>query len=70
MTTEPDDAMLKMLQQIDTKLDSIIETISKRSSVSASRNQLIARAERIAAMTPSGIQQTDSAELLREDRMR
>ena len=32
--------------------------------------ELRARADRIAAMTPKGVKQTDSAELLREDRDR
>jgi hypothetical protein len=70
MTTEIDDATLKMLQRIDTKLDSIIAAISRRSSTGDARRQLIARAEGIAAMTPIGVRQTDSVELLREDRMR
>lgn len=32
--------------------------------------ELLARADRIAAMTPKGVKQTDSVKLLREDRNR
>jgi len=36
----------------------------------ASKNEIVARLEAVAAMTPTGVVQTDSALLIREDRDR
>jgi hypothetical protein len=66
------DATLEMLRQIDRKLDAMLEKLSDPKASNGGSNSsrsLMARAREIAAMTPA-VRQTDSVELLHEDRLR
>jgi hypothetical protein len=79
MADNRDDRALNMLKQIDSKLDSVLEKLSIFASEasplgvrsagprSARRSE---RARQVAAMTPAAIRQTDSVELLHQDRAR
>ncbi len=51
-------------------LEDELRELLKHAAHRRSPEELLAIAARIAAMTPEGIKQTDSAELLREDRDR
>lgn len=51
-------------------LEAELRLLLKQAANRKSPEELLAIADRIAAMTPEGIKQTDSAELLREDRDR
>lgn len=51
-------------------LEAEVREILRQAARRPSRVELLALADRIAAMTPQGVKQTDSAELLREDRDR
>ncbi len=51
-------------------LEAELRELLKQAANRKSPEELLAIADRIAAMTPEGIKQTDSAELLREDRDR
>lgn len=53
-------------RSLEAEIRALLTEVSERPS----RKAFIALAERIAAMTPEGIEQTDSVELLREDRDR
>lgn len=53
-------------RSLEAELREILRQVAGRPS----RAELLALADRIAAMTPKGVKQTDSAELLREDRDR
>jgi plasmid stability protein len=69
----PDEAVLARLQdRADEHNRSISEEASEiiRAAVRPSRDDRLARARRISDMTPKGVKQTDSVELLREDRSR
>lgn len=46
------------------------EILTQRANTTWRGAELLARADRIAAMTPKGVTQTDSVDLLREDRDR
>ena len=46
------------------------ELLSRRADVSIDRAELLARADGIRAMTPADVPQTDSTDLIREDRDR
>ncbi len=51
-------------------LEAELRELHKHAANRKSPEELLAIADRIAAMTPAGVKQTDSAELLREDRDR
>ena len=51
-------------------LEAELRELLKQAANRKSPEELRAIADRIAAMTPAGVKQTDSAELLREDRDR
>ena len=51
-------------------LEAELRELLKQAANRKSPKELLALADRIAAMTPAGVKQTDSAELLREDRDR
>ncbi len=51
-------------------LEAEVREILRQAAGRPSQVELLALADRIAAMTPKGVKQTDSAELLREDRDR
>jgi len=51
-------------------LEAELREILKQAATRRTRENLLAAADRIAAMTPKGVKQTDSAELIREDRDR
>ncbi len=51
-------------------LEAELRELLKQAANRKSPEELLAIADRIAAMTPEGVKQTDSAELLREDRDR
>ena len=51
-------------------LEAELRLLLKQAANRKSPEELLAIADRIAAMTPEGVKQTDSAELLREDRDR
>ncbi len=51
-------------------LEAELRELLKQAANRKSPEELLALADRIAAMTPEGVKQTDSAELLREDRDR
>ena len=51
-------------------LEAEVREILKQAAERKSREELLAAADRIAAMTPKGVKQTDSAKLIREDRDR
>lgn len=46
------------------------ELLSRRAFANVDRAELLARADRIRAMTPADVPQTDSTDLIREDRDR
>ena len=46
------------------------ELLSRRADASIDRAELLARADRIRAMTPADVHQSDSTDLIREDRDR
>lgn len=46
------------------------EILSEVAARRRRREELVAEADRIAAMTPKGVKQTDSTQLIREDRDR
>lgn len=48
-------------------LEAELREVLKQAANRKTREELLAAADRIAAMTPKGIKQTDSAELIRED---
>lgn len=51
-------------------LEAELREVLRQAANRKTREELLAAADRIAAMTPKGVKQTDSAELLREDRDR
>ena len=51
-------------------LEAEVRELLKQAADRKTREELLAAADRIAAMTPKGVKQTDSAELIREDRDR
>ena len=51
-------------------LEAELREILKRAASRKTRAEFLAEADRIAAMTPKDVRQTDSAELIREDRDR
>lgn len=69
-----DDEVVKRLKKKakdnNRSLEAEVRELLKQSANRKSTNELLAIADRIAAMTPKGVKQTDSAELLREDRDR
>ena len=48
-------------------LEAELREVLKQAANRKTREELLAAADRIAAMIPKGIKQTDSAELIRED---
>ncbi len=74
-----DDVTVHMLREIDRKLDALIEKLSIRAEgknsdqgaiVATPAEPLSECASKIAALTPKGARQTDTVELLRQDRSR
>lgn len=69
-----DETIVKKLkkQAVDNNrsLEAELRDILNRAADRPSKAELLGLADRIKAMTPKGVQQTDSAELLREDRDR
>jgi hypothetical protein len=72
--TDAEAQALQLLRQIDQKLEKLLqkwpndpdaELLSRKSAKSRA-----AHAQEIADLTPTSVRQTDSAELLREDRLR
>lgn len=51
-------------------LEAELREVLKQASNRKTREEMLAAADRVAAMTPKGIAQTDSAELIRSDRDR
>lgn len=51
-------------------LEAEVRELLRQAAERKTREELLAAADRIAAMTPKGVKQTDSAELIREDRDR
>ena len=51
-------------------LEAELREVLRQAATRKTREELLATADRIAAMTPKGVKQTDSAELIREDRDR
>ena len=51
-------------------LEGELRELLKQAADRKTREELLAAADRIAAMTPKDVKQTDSAELIREDRDR
>ncbi len=69
-----DDEVVKQLKEKakdnNRSLEAELRELLKHAAHRRSPEELLAIADRIAAMTPEGVKQTDSAELLREDRDR
>ena len=69
-----DDAVVERLKKKakdnERSLEAEVRTILKNAAGRLSGTEARALAERITAMTPKGVKQTDSAELIREDRDR
>ena len=69
-----DDLLMSDLSRLAVLNQVSVETLAKqmlRQSIPAhNRSMLADQADAIAAMTPKGVQQIDSVELLREDRQR
>jgi plasmid stability protein len=65
-----DDVLARLKDRADGHNRSISEEVTEivRAAVRSSKDDRLARARRIADMTPEGVRQTDSVELLREDR--
>jgi hypothetical protein len=79
MATNSEKVALDMLKKIDSKLDALIERLSiftrprdafEPRGPAPEGTRLSDRAEQVAALTPAAIQQTDSVELLHQDRAR
>jgi len=51
-------------------LEAELREVLKQAATRKTREELLAQIDSIAAMTPKGIKQTDSAKLIREDRDR
>jgi plasmid stability protein len=60
----------KKAAQSGRSLEAELREILRQAANRKTREELLAAADRIAAMTPKGVKQTDSAELIREDRDR
>ena len=60
----------KKAKDSNRSLEGEVRELLKQAVNRHSPEELLALADRIAAMTPKGVKQTDSAELLREDRDR
>jgi plasmid stability protein len=68
-----EDVMKNLKQQAkrnNRSVEAEVRELLKRNVGRKSPEELLALADKIKAMTPKGIKQTDSAELLREDRDR
>lgn len=69
-----DDAVVARLKEKAAKsgrsLEAYMRELAKEDAGRRTREELLAEADRIKAMTPKGVKQTDSALLLREDRDR
>lgn len=66
---EPVVARLRLVaRQRQTTVEAVAASILRDAMAGQSRNSLLDRADAIAALTPTGICQTDSADLVREDR--
>jgi len=69
--TESEALTLHMLRQIDQKLDRLLRELpGEKSSGLPDGDSLSECANKIAAMTPRGVRQTNAVELLHEDRRR
>jgi hypothetical protein len=67
---ELENLTLRMLRQIEQKLDSLLEKLSSAPHPYPDAKRPSECAKEIAALTPRMVQQTDSVELLHEDRSR
>lgn len=69
-----EESIVQRLKEKATKngrsLEAELREVLKRASNRKTREEMLAAADRVAAMTPKGIAQTDSAELIRSDRDR
>jgi plasmid stability protein len=69
-----EDAVVQRLKskaiQSGRSLEAELREVLRQAANRKSREEMLAAADRIAAMTPMNVKQTDSAELLREDRDR
>ncbi len=71
--TEAETLTLQLLKQIDHKLETLLQKLpDARDQITAAvrHNSRADRAREIAALTPQSIKQTDTVELLHEDRLR
>jgi len=70
--TEAEAIAIQLLKQIDQKLNRLVEKLSEESAggTELSAKSRSERAREVAAMTPRSIRQTDTVELLHEDRLR
>ena len=69
-----DDSVVERLKDKATQrgrsLEAELREVLKQAANQRTRAEMLAAADRIAAMTPKGVKQTDSADLIREDRDR
>ena len=64
------DGLLRRAQRNSVSVEQEAKGVLQRSVQGPTRRELVERAEAIAAMTPREIPQTDTVQLLREDRSR
>lgn len=64
------DGLLRRAQRNSVSLEQEAKGVLQRSVALPTRQELVERAEAIAALTPQGVAQTDTVNMLREDRAR
>lgn len=64
------DALARLAASNSNSVEEQVRTLLAQSVPRSSRQDLVRRAEAIAAMTPKGVMQTDSTLLLRQERHR
>ena len=70
MEDEVVERMKERAAQNGRSLEAELREVVRQAASRRTRQELLAAADRVAAMTPKGVVQTDSAELIREDRDR
>jgi plasmid stability protein len=70
MEDEVVERMKERAAQNGRSLEAELREVVRQAASRRTRKELLAAADRVAAMTPKGVVQTDSAELIREDRDR